>query len=134
MKTWLLIFTHHYQLSVIVDIGDFRGTLKDGPQTKVFDALEWDRRHAWRGEAWRRPIFYAQNAVLTIKQLYGILISLAFMIIKIAVGFPTPLHIEIQPVKTFAKPHFSESALICPISASGVFYTWCDTCSLYLTD
>jgi len=35
---------------------------------------------------------------LTVKQLYGILIPLAFMIMEIAFGFPTPLHIEIQPV------------------------------------
>jgi len=40
----------------------------------------------------------AQDPVLTIKQLYGILIPLAFMIVIIAVGFPTPRYIVIQPV------------------------------------
>ena len=41
----------------------------------------------------------AQDPVLTIKQLYGILIPLAFMIIKNTVEIPPPLHIGIQPVK-----------------------------------
>ena len=35
---------------------------------------------------------------LTVKKLYGISTPLACMIMKIAVGFPTPLHIGIQPV------------------------------------
>ncbi len=38
----------------------------------------------------------AQDPVLTIKQLYGILIPLAFMIMKVAVGFPTALYIGIH--------------------------------------
>ena len=40
----------------------------------------------------------AQNLVLTIKQLYGILIPFACIIMKIDAGFPILLHIEIQPV------------------------------------
>jgi len=39
-----------------------------------------------------------ENSVLTIKRLYGILIPVDCMIMKIAFGFPAPIHIGIQPV------------------------------------
>lgn len=38
------------------------------------------------------------NPVLTIQWFYDILILLACILIKIVVGFYTPLHIEIQPI------------------------------------